>query len=139
MALPALKDLTGTAWKNAKKAAGVKGAGFFDGPGSKAVADKIDKYQARKAAYKQAKTSKNFMELFNALTALETALAKAESDRSFKSDLAKEMQADIGSLLGEIKAKQQKLAVIYSKPEEVKKLDSNNKNELEATIDQFVF
>lgn len=139
MALPALKDLTGAAWKTAKTRAGVKGASFFDAPGSKAVADKIDKYQARKAAYKQAKTSKNFMELFNALTALETALVKAETDRSFKSDLAKEMQTDIGSLLLEIKTKQQKLAVIYNKPEEVKKLDSNNKKELEGVIDQFVF
>lgn len=139
MALPALNNLTGAAWKTAKNNAGVKGAGFFNAPGSKAVGEKIDKFQARKAAFEQAKTSKNFMELFNALTALETALAKAETDRSFKTDLAKEMQTDIGNLLKEIKTKQQELAKIYKNPEELKKLDSNNKKELIGTLEKMGF
>lgn len=137
--LPDLKQITGAAWRAAKKQAGVKGAGFFDGAGSKAVADKIDRYQQKKATYKGAKTSKNFQDLVSALLDLETALTKAEADRSFKSDLAKEMQADIGKLLKEVDVAKLKLGKIATDKEAMKQLDQEGATEMNKIIDEFVF
>lgn len=138
MALPDLKNLTGAAWRDVKKKAGVKGANFFDSASSKAVADKIDKYQQKRAAYKQAKTKDNFLELFGALDTLGTALAKAESDRGFKSDLAKEMQADIGNLLKEVTAKKDKLSRIANDEKAMELLVLEGANEMNRIIDQII-
>lgn len=138
MGLGRLKDLTGEKWRQAKKDAGVKGAGFFTMPSGKAVGDKIDRYQEKRAAWKASKDANTFKELFDALCDLEKAFVKVQTDRSFKSDLAKEMQSDLSNLIQDVKEKQAKLAKIHENKEAMAALNGHAADQLNQTIDTFV-
>lgn len=122
-----LKDLTEAEWHRLKKAAGIKSAGFFKKHDA-AVGKYVKEFQKARTKWKAEKGLKALLELNSALGKLQKAFNDFLAKKEFKSDLAKDLQADIQAWKGEIDSKQLKLAKFYDENEELLK-----SNDVKAT------
>lgn len=120
-----LKDLTEAEWHRLKKAAGIKSAGFFKKHDA-AVGKYVKEFQKARATWKAEKGLKALLELNSALTKLQKAFNDFLAKKEFKSDLAKDLQADIQAWKVEIDAKQVKLAKLVSDEAKLAELKSND-------------
>ena len=133
MSLLPLSKLTGAKWSELKKAAGVKGGGFFDSSSGKGIGKKIDNYQAKLKACAQP-GAKSFRELFNAVSDLESELAKAVGGREFTGQKGADFQKDVIALHAEVKKVRDGLAKIGNDTTTMQGLEKNDAKAMEAAL-----